>query len=320
MGDVRRLAERVLGGRRIPQVAFEIDDAGGPHEVRVDVVDREVLAGAEIGVHGALTVGRHQDVGAGRRRTVDRRRGGEMHARAPEIVGEIAADLIVADLADEGAARPELGGADRRVGGRAARDDHGLTHGGVEILGPRLVDQVHGALGNGALFQKRVVDRGENVDDGVPEAQEVVGRGGHGITREAREVEASRTIAPAASSQGLQRADAEEQRKADRQHQQGRHDLEARATSAPRPSSEPASLMAMPLARTAVAARAAVVMAVPSAITTVAAMPARKMPCERAKTSTRIAPEQGRAPAATTVDTDSRQENPSPSVAGSGAW
>ena len=44
---------------------------------------------------------------------------------------------------------------------------------------------------------------------------------------------------------------------------------------------------------------AATVMAVPRPITKVAATPAQKMPCASAKTSTRIAPEQGRSPTAT---------------------
>ena len=74
------------------------------------------------------------------------------------------------------------------------------------------------------------------------------------------------------------------------------------------------------LAKTARVARALVVTAVPSAMANVAAIPAGNRPCARAKVSTTIAPEQGRAPAATTVAAAPRQEKPSPSCEGSGAW
>ena len=62
------------------------------------------------------------------------------------------------------------------------------------------------------------------------------------------------------------------------------------------------------------------VTAVPSAIANVASTPAANRPCASANTSTRIAPEQGRTPAAITVPAASRQENAPSSAAGSGAW
>ena len=62
------------------------------------------------------------------------------------------------------------------------------------------------------------------------------------------------------------------------------------------------------------------VTAVPSAIANVASTPAANSPCASANTSTRIAPEQGRTPAAITVPAASRQENAPSSAAGSGAW
>ena len=74
------------------------------------------------------------------------------------------------------------------------------------------------------------------------------------------------------------------------------------------------------LAKTAALARAAVVIAVPSDIATTAKIPAEKIPCAKAKTRTRIAHEQGRAPAAIIVSRALFQENPAPSMRGSGAW
>ncbi len=73
------------------------------------------------------------------------------------------------------------------------------------------------------------------------------------------------------------------------------------------------------LARTAVLASAAVVVAVPSDIAKTANTPVEKIPCAKAKTRTRIAPEQGRDPAAIIVKRALFQENPAPSERGSGA-
>src|SRR4051812_28231055 len=53
-----------------------------------------------------------------------------------------------------------------------------------------------------------------------------------------------------------------------------------------------------PGAPTAIIAMMATVMAAPTPITRVATTPAQNSPCARAKTSTRIAPEQGRRPTA----------------------
>src|SRR6266702_6732134 len=74
----------------------------------------------------------------------------------------------------------------------------------------------------------------------------------------------------------------------------------AASTSRPRPASSardvflPSNLCIAPLASTALAARAPVVRAVPAAIASVAQTPILKAPCAKAKTSTNIAPEQGR--------------------------
>ena len=64
MREPRGLDEGLLGVGGIPQITFEIDDAGGRDLRFVDIGRRQVLRRAEIGVHGALAVRRHQDVGA----------------------------------------------------------------------------------------------------------------------------------------------------------------------------------------------------------------------------------------------------------------
>ena len=86
----------------------------------VDVGRRQILRRAEIGVHGALAVRRHQNVGAAGGGTVGCRLGFESDAGGADVIGVEAADLVVPDLADIGGARAEAGDADDGVGRRAA--------------------------------------------------------------------------------------------------------------------------------------------------------------------------------------------------------
>ena len=119
----------------------------------------------------------------------------------------------------------------------------------------------------------------------------------------------------------LTAARADHQRHAEGQHRERGGEFEgsarpARRANPRRPRSAPRSTWRTPPSRRA----RPVVTAVPSAIAKVAATPAAKSPCASANTSTRIAPEQGRTPAAITVPTAARQENAPSSSAGSGAW
>ena len=64
MRNLRRLEEGLLRVRRIPEITLEIDDLSGGNGSGVDIVRMQVLSGAEIGVHGALAVGRDQHIAA----------------------------------------------------------------------------------------------------------------------------------------------------------------------------------------------------------------------------------------------------------------
>ena len=97
-----------------------------------------------------------------------------------------------------------------------------------------------------------------------------------------------------------------QQRASEHQHEGCGGELERRRSPSPRAPRPPARRNASALANTASVAIAPVVSAVPSAIAKVAAMPAAKSPCESAKTSTTIAPAQGRMPAASTTPASSR--------------
>src|SRR3954451_17773557 len=112
MGDLGRLDEGVLGVLGVPEIALEVDDAGRGDLGRVDVGGRQVLRGAEIGVHGALAVVSHQDVGAAGRRTVLRRGRVEGDAGRADVVDVELPDLVVLYLADIGGARTEAADGD----------------------------------------------------------------------------------------------------------------------------------------------------------------------------------------------------------------
>ncbi len=139
----------------------------------VDVVRVQVLGGAEIGVHGALAVGRDQHVAARGRWAGRSWRRRERDPRGTDVVGKDATELVVLDLADEGRARPEARHADDGVRRRAAGNLHRRTHGVVDSCRPRLVDQLHGALAHLLLGEEIVVGARDHVDDRVADAEDV---------------------------------------------------------------------------------------------------------------------------------------------------
>ena len=65
---------------RIPQIAFEIEDRGVPDLLLVERRRRQILGGAEEGVHRPLRVGRDQDQAARGRHVAVAGRGGELDA------------------------------------------------------------------------------------------------------------------------------------------------------------------------------------------------------------------------------------------------
>jgi hypothetical protein len=100
-------------------------------------------------------------------------------------VGEGRAQLVVLDLADEGGAGAESGDADNGIGGRTAGNLDRRTHGVIDLRGARLVDQRHAALAHVVRDEKCVIGAGDDVDNGIAEAENVVANGGHGAFHEA---------------------------------------------------------------------------------------------------------------------------------------
>jgi hypothetical protein len=56
-----------------------------------------------------------------------------------------------------------------------ARGFDALSHAAVEVVGARLVDQGHGALGQAVGDEEGFVGRRDHVDDGVSDGGDVVG-------------------------------------------------------------------------------------------------------------------------------------------------
>ena len=176
MRQLRRLPDRFLGARRVPQIALEIGDRGARSLVGLDVFRAELDAGAEIGVHRALAVRRDEDHRARRRRLALERPGVEGDALGMDVVGVDFAERIVRHLAEEGGATAEAGDTRRRVAGAAAGGLDRRAHAAVEQLGAPGVDQVHGALDDAVRLEKRFVALGDDVDNRIADAKHVIFR------------------------------------------------------------------------------------------------------------------------------------------------
>ncbi len=146
---------------------------------RIDVVLAEVLAGSEKGVHRALAVGRHENEAARGRRAFGRGRREEVDAGGADILREEAAEGVGLHLADKGAGAAKRGHADERVGRRSAGDRRGLAHRAGEGFRRPFLRQGHRTLGQAMGGDERVGRLGDDVDDGIAQAENVVAALGH---------------------------------------------------------------------------------------------------------------------------------------------
>ena len=97
------------------------------------------------------------------------------------------AEHIVLDLADEGGAAAERSDADDGIGGRSAGAFRRRPHGVIDRRGARLIDQRHAAFVHALRGQKIVLGAGDDVDNGVADAENVVAGSGHKLPRIMRE-------------------------------------------------------------------------------------------------------------------------------------
>ena len=174
-----RLAHGRAGLFRIPQVAFEIEHGRIGNGPFVERFGRQELRGTEVGVHRALAIGADEDQATRRRRLALARGGGESDAAGADVVGEDLAQLVVRDLADEGAVGAQRGEARQRVRRRAARDFPRRAHRIVELTRTVGIDERHAAA-HQAEFGDQLVGAGRHdIDDGIADGDHVDGRLGH---------------------------------------------------------------------------------------------------------------------------------------------
>ena len=172
--DLGRLAERLLGMRRIPKIALEIDDGRRGNLFGLDIFRMQILRRAEISVHRALPVRRHDYKAASGRGPVVGRLGIVCDTRGPYVVLKHPAERIILDLAHERRACAETRRAHDGIRRRAPGNLHRLTHGAVDLLRARLVDQRHAAFVHTVAEEKVVLGAGDHIDNRVADAENVV--------------------------------------------------------------------------------------------------------------------------------------------------
>ena len=138
--DVDRFAREGGTLGNIPDIAFEQHRLRGADRILGDVRKAEFRAGAEVGLHGALAVGRNEHVAARGRSAVRGPGQADVDSQRLHVVIEYAPELVVPDLAYISARAPEIGEAGDRVGHGSARHLRGRAHHVVDLPGPVLVD------------------------------------------------------------------------------------------------------------------------------------------------------------------------------------
>ena len=102
----------------------------------------------------------------------------EGHAGGTDVVAEHPAELVVAHPADIGGTAAERRHRRDGVGAGAARDLARRPETAVQEGAALLVDQGHGTAGEPELGDQIVLGVGQDVDDRVADAQDVVAFGG----------------------------------------------------------------------------------------------------------------------------------------------
>ena len=154
----------------VPEIAFEEQVIGPLNHVVINVVFVQLGRGTEIGVHGALGIRGHQndrDTGivavAGR---CDRGDDAEcFHVLAVE-----PARLVIADATDKSGAAAKRRDPGHGIGDRTAGRHGGRRDALIELTRAGLVDQSHRALVHAMFSQEAVLDFGNNINDGITDA------------------------------------------------------------------------------------------------------------------------------------------------------
>ena len=176
VGDLRSMTERSLGLVAVEQVALHVQHRAGRDRGVVDVGGVQQRRHAEVGVHRAFGVGGDDDDAAARGRLRVGLTGTELHADGTQVVAEHLAELVVADLADVRGPAAEAGDAAHGVRRRAAAHLDRTAQGPVDVQRAIGVDQRHRPLHQVVLVDEVVVGVGDDVDQSVADADDVVAR------------------------------------------------------------------------------------------------------------------------------------------------
>ena len=173
MRHLGRVHEGGFRFRRIEQIAFHIDDRRCTHLCVVNVGGGQRSRRPQCGAHGALRIRRDQDQAPPRPRAVRCRRRCEGDADRIQIVPEHLAEIIVAHLADIGAASAERGESGHRIAARPAGTFRRRPHLGIEEIGPIRTDQHHATLVQRVFGKKGVIGLHHDIDERVADTEEV---------------------------------------------------------------------------------------------------------------------------------------------------
>ena len=177
--------EGPLRGFAVPEVALQIEQPRLAHQIEIEILGLQAHRSPQVRAHGALGIGADQNQAAGRGGSRGSWRGVEPGSHRADVVSKDRAKLIIPHPADEGGPATKLGNAGQGVGRRSTGGFEARPTGGVEPLGLALINEGHGALGEGVIGEKAVVGLDQNINDGVADGHDIkalvgikLGRGG----------------------------------------------------------------------------------------------------------------------------------------------
>src|SRR5690606_1673887 len=154
--------------------ALEIGDLGGLGLFFLNVIRTELNARAKIGVHRALAIRRHEDHAARRWRKTFKCRSVESHAQRTDVMAKHVAERVISHLAEMGCLAAKTGKTSGRIACAASGGLNRWSHLLVEIGSALRIDEIQRALDDVVLDQKRLFAAGNDIDNGVADAEDVV--------------------------------------------------------------------------------------------------------------------------------------------------
>ena len=170
-GDVYRLAGERRSLFDVPDIALEQHDFGLSDRAVCDIGKPELGAGAQVGVHRALSVFGNQHKTASGRGAVLGPWQADIDAKRLHVVVENSTELVVVDLADIGSCTAEVGKTSDRVGDRPAGHLGRRTNRIVDLVGSTLVDEIHRSRNGADILERVVINVCKNIHDCIADTE-----------------------------------------------------------------------------------------------------------------------------------------------------